>query len=249
MPTTNSLIELQNADVISSHSGASVVHEVNWTIAAGEFWIVGGGYGSGKTDLLSTATGLQRPDAGCVLLFGNDIAQVPEHELAQLRRRIGLVFKHGGRMFANFTVLENVALAVRYHENLGPVDAAKKVESVLNVTGLTQVATRIASTLGPNLRQRIGLARALALNPEVLLLDEPLSGLDVPAQRWLIEFLQTLSNQTAKNPTTVVIGTNNYEPWLEHGTRFGILKNKRWLAFSGRDALKDAMLETSVPEV
>ncbi|MGZ4988326.1 MAG: ATP-binding cassette domain-containing protein, partial [Limisphaerales bacterium] len=181
MPTPTPLIELQNADVISSHSGTSVVHEVNWAIAPDEFWIVGGGYGSGKTDLLSTAAGLQRPESGCVLLFGNDIAQVPEHELVKLRRRIGLVFKHGGRMFANFTVLENVALAVRYHENLGPVEAAKKVEAVLDLTGLTQVARRIASTLGPNLRQRTGLARALALNPEVLLLDEPLSGLDVPA--------------------------------------------------------------------
>jgi len=249
MPTQTPLIELQNADVISSHTGAVVLHEVNWSVAAGEFWVIGGGYGSGKTDLLSTAAGLQRPDNGCVRLFENDIAQVTEPELARLRRRVGLVFKHGGRMFANFTVLENIALAVRYHENLGPVEAAKQIEPVLDLTGLTQVASRIANTLGPNLRLRIGLARALALNPEVLLLDEPLSGLDISAQRWLIEFLQKLSSQPETNPTTVVVGTNNFEPWSEHGTRFGILKNKRWLAFNGREDLKDAMLETSIPEV
>lgn len=248
MPTHDPVIELQHADVISSHRGAVVVHDVDWTISAGEFWIVGGAYGSGKTDLLSTAAGLQRPENGRVLLCGADITQVPEPEMARLRKRVGLVLKHGGRMFANFTVLENITLAVRYHENLGPIEAAKKVEPILDATGLTQVATRIASTLGPSLRVRIGLARALALHPEVLLLDEPLSGLDLPAQRWIIDFLQKLCNDDQQNPTTVVVGTNNFEPWTEHGTRFGILKDKHWLALGGREELKDAMLET-VPEV
>lgn len=249
MPTATPLIELQNADVISSQNGAVVLHEVNWTINAGEFWIVGGGYGTGKTDLLSTAAGLQRPENGRVLIFQNDLAQVPEHDLVRLRRGVGLVFKQGGRMFANFTVLENVALAVRYHENLDAVNAAKRVEAILALTGLTQVATRLANTLGPNLRLRIGLARALALNPKVLLLDEPLFGLDVSVQRWLVDLLQKLSGKHAENPVTIVIGTNNFEPWVEHGTRFGVLKDKRWLAFTSRDELKEVMLETSIPEV
>ena len=247
MASENPLIELQTADVVSSHTGAVVLEHVDWRINAGEFWIVGGAYGSGKTDLLSTVAGLQRPGDGSVLLFGSDISDVHESELVRLRQRVGLVFKHGGRMFANFTVLENVELGVRYQENLGPVEAAEKVERVLEETALTQYATRIASSLGPNFRHRVGLARALALEPEVLLLDEPLVGLDVQAQRWMIEFLKT--NLQKSSVKAVVVGTNHFEPWLQIGRHFAVLRNKRWLAFGDRAELKDAMLETSAPEV
>ena len=135
MASTNPLIELQKADVMSSYTGSVVLEGVDWQIKPREFWIVGGTYGSGKTDLLLTAAGLQRAESGEVLLFGNDIARAHEHDLAQSRRRVGLVFKHGGRMFANFTVLENVALGVRYQENLGPVEAIEKVEQVLTTLG------------------------------------------------------------------------------------------------------------------
>jgi phospholipid/cholesterol/gamma-HCH transport system ATP-binding protein len=247
MPSATPIIELQDADVVSAYSGSVMVERVNWQIGAGEFWVVGGKYGSGKTDLLSTAAGLQRPESGRVLLFGADLAHASEPELIGIRRRVGIVLKHGGRMFANFTVLENVALPVRYHQNLGSFDAAKRIEGTLDQTGLTQYATRIASTLGPSLRQRVGLARALALNPEVLLLDEPLSGLDVPGERWLIKFLAELSK--AEKPVSIVIGTNNFEPWLEHGNHFAVLRDKRWLAFSNREELQHAMLEISAPEV
>jgi ABC-type transporter Mla maintaining outer membrane lipid asymmetry ATPase subunit MlaF len=240
------LIELQNANVVSAYSGSVVLEGVDWQINTGDFWVVGGAYGAGKTDLLSTAAGLQRPEDGRVLLFGSDIAEVHETELVRLRRRVGLVFKHGGRMFANFTVLENVALGVRYQDNLGSVGAAEKVERILDVTGLTEHASRIATTLGPNFKHRVGLARALALQPEVLFLDEPLVGLDVQAQRWMIEFLKASLGKSLK---AVVIGTNHLEPWLQIGTHFAVLKNKRWLAFDNRDALKDAMLETSASEV
>lgn len=247
MATTAPLIELQKADVVSSHTGAVVLEAVDWQIKAGEFWVVGGTYGAGKTDLLATAAGLQRPDRGGVLLFGDDIARVNEHDLVQLRQRVGLVFKHGGRMFANFSVLENVSLGVRYQENLGPMEATKRVEQVLDSTGLTESARRIASTLGPNLKLRVGLARALALQPEVLLLDEPLVGLDVQAQRWMVEFLKThLQKSVIK---AVVVGTNHLEPWLQIGTHFAVLKDKRWLAFDKHEDLKDAMFETNATEV
>jgi ABC-type transporter Mla maintaining outer membrane lipid asymmetry ATPase subunit MlaF len=232
--------------VVSAHAGTVVVQDVDWRINAGEFWVVGGSYGAGKTDLLSTAAGLQRPEDGSVSLFGNDIAGLHESELVLLRRRVGLVFKHGGRMFANFTVLENVELGVRYQENLGPVEAVEKVERVLDGTGLTQFATRIASSLGPNLRHRVGLARALALEPEVLLLDEPLVGLDVQAQRWMVEFLKLSLTKSLK---AIVVGTNHFEPWLQIGTHFAVLKEKRWLAFDNRGALKEGMLETSATEI
>lgn len=247
MPNDTPLIELQQADVVSAWSGDVVVEGVNWWIRPGEFWVVGGEYGTGKTDLLSTAAGLQRPDNGNVFLFGADILRASEPELVHLRQRVGLVFKQGGRMFANFTVHENVALAVRYHQNLGACDAAKQIDSVLEQTGLASVATRIASTLGPSLRHRVGLARALALNPEVLLFDEPLAGLDVPGQRWLIQFLKQLNK--AEKPLSIVIGTSHFEPWLEYGNHFAVLRDKRWLAFGSREELKSAMVETSAPEV
>ncbi len=246
MPTQAPLIEMQHADIVSANTGVVMVREVDWQIGAGEFWIVGGPYGSGKTDLLSTAAAIQRAAAGHVCLFGADVAEAPEPEIARLRRRIGLVFKFGGRMFANFTVQENVALPLRYHENLGPVEAAARTESLLQMAGLTSVAKKIAGTLAPHLRIRIGLARALALDPEVLFLDEPLAGVDIHAHRWMLDFFKT--RKAAGKPQTIVVGTNNFEPWLELGTRFGVLKHNRWLAFAGREELKDAMLETTATE-
>jgi phospholipid/cholesterol/gamma-HCH transport system ATP-binding protein len=247
MATENTtLIELRDASVVSAYTGEIVAEHVNWKLNAGEFWIVAGIHGSGKSDFLATAAGTQRPDNGEVFLFGENIARATEPELARLRLRVGLVLKHGGRMFANFTVQENVALAVRYHENIGPVEAAKKIQSVLELTALKPVADRIASTLGPNLRHRVGLARALALNPEVLLLDEPLSGLDVTGERWIFNFLSKVC--AGDKPLAVVVGTNNIDPWAGHGKQFGVLQQKRWLAFAGRDELQKAMLDVSLAE-
>lgn len=247
-PTLSPAVELRKADVLSAHTGEVVLAEVDWQVNAGDFWVIGGAYGSGKTDLLSTAAGLQRPDAGAVILFGQNTEGFGEPEMISLRLRIGMVFKHGGRMFANFTVLENLTLPLRYHQNLGPAESAKRLQPLLELCGLTDVANRIATTLGPNLRHRVGLARALALNPEVLVLDEPLSGLDPSAQRWTIDILHKSAQQPLlpeSKPLTIIVGTNHFDPWHEHGTRFAILQNKRWLALSGREELKGGMLESA----
>lgn len=249
--TKTPLIELRDANIVSAHTGDVLVEKANWQVMPNDFWIVGGVHGSGKTDFLTTAAGSQRPDDGAVYLFGRNIAEMTEAELVDSKLRIGMVLKHGGRLFANFTVLENVTLAVRYHQNLGPVEAAEAVAPVLEITGLAPVAHRIATTLGPNMRQRVGLARALALNPEVLLLDEPFSGLDVTGERWLIEFLTKLIRQSPfphGNPLTVVVGTNNIDPWAQHATRFGLLQHKRWLALSGCDELKKLMTNVSLAQ-
>lgn len=249
--TKTPLIELRDADVISAYTGDVIVEKVNWQIVPGDFWVVGGVHGSGKTDFLTTAAGSQRPENGAVYLFGRNIAEVSEPELVDLKLRIGMVLKHGGRLFANFTVLENITLAVRYHQNLGPVEAAKIVEPLLETTGLAPVAQRLATTLGVNMRQRVGLARALALNPEVLLLDEPSSGLDVTGERWLIDFLSNLARHSPLphgNPLTIVVGANNIDPWEEHATQFGLLQHKRWLALSGCDELKQLMTNVSLSQ-
>jgi ABC-type transporter Mla maintaining outer membrane lipid asymmetry ATPase subunit MlaF len=236
------LIELHHVDVASAHeSEVAQVEGVNWPVNAGDFWIVGGPHGSGKSDLLATAAALQRPLRGAIRLFGRDVTELDEADTLAQRRQIGFVFKHGGRMFAHLTVAENIALSLRYHHDWTLAEASEPVQTILASTGLTAFAHNTAGVLSAHWQRRVGLARALALKPQVLFLDEPLAGLEAREQRWWLDFLAQLS---AGSPsTTLVVTTNDWQPWLNHGRQFAVVKKKRWLVLGGRAELQSSAAE------
>jgi ABC-type transporter Mla maintaining outer membrane lipid asymmetry ATPase subunit MlaF len=226
-----SLVEAVDVTVSPLHSNAVVASHVDWRLTAGEFWVVGGRHGSGKTSFLSTIAGLQRPATGVIRHFGEELSQLAEPELLRQRERIGFVFKGGGRMFAGLTVAENVALPLQYHLQWTEEKTAERVAAVLEATELAEESDKTAQNLGWGRQQRVGLARALALNPELLFLDEPLSGLEASDRQWWRKFLDMLSEGAALTgglPMTIVVTTNDFGFWIGGGHHCGLLQDGRW---------------------
>jgi phospholipid/cholesterol/gamma-HCH transport system ATP-binding protein len=247
------LIELVGASISSAQEPeVALVEGVDWRLLPGEFWAVGGLHWAGKTDWLATVAGLQRPTAGAHFLFAQEVAALTQMELVAERLRVGLVFENGGRLFTQMTVEENVSLPLRYHRNCPPEEAREAVAAMLDLTGLTDFAAQPAGQLNRGWRQRVALARALILQPEVLLLDNPLAGLDPRQTRWWLDTLAALNaghTAFARRPLSLVATTDDLRPWQDRARQFALLQGRRWLplgdradlAASGEPALHEFM--------
>ncbi len=225
------LVEL--VDVTAAPPGvpdAPEVEGVNWTIGPGQFWAVGGLPTAGDSCLLPTAAGLSRPASGNLRLFGHDAAaDVDEAELLETRRRVGLVFSHGGRLFRDQSVLGNIAVPLRYHLDLPVAEAEARAEKLADLLGLRPWLNRPAVALPLVWQQRTALARSLALQPEVLFLDRPFSALDFSHRGWWLEFLSELvAGLEGRPPVAVVVGGDSLTPWLGVASQFARVNGGRW---------------------
>lgn len=228
-PTTELVIEMSGVAVGALRDpDAVVVEDVNWSVAAGDFWAVGGR--AGKSDFLMMAGGFVTPQAGACKIFGDDLP-IFEEERLQQRLRLGFVFD-GGHLFNRMTVAENVALPLRYHLDSPAMEIVGRVERLLAATGLTPWANATPGTLGRNWQKRVGLARALALSPEVLLLDNPLGGADAQHAAWWLDFLVGLSAghelMPGRRPVTLVVTADDLQPWRNRARQFAGLRDGRF---------------------
>ncbi len=234
-------MEMINVSIASPRQEKQVLLEqVSWRVQTGDFWVVGGLQSVGKSALLAVAVTLQRPVAGEHFVFGSNTAGLSDELLLENRLRMGLVFEHGGRLFTHMTVAENVALPLRYHQNCAEPEAATRVRDVLEAVELLPAARDRALHLGRDRAQRAGLARALALKPEVLFLDNPLAGLDPRERYWWLEFLSALSRGHPvldRRPLTLVVAVNDLNPWSGRGRQFAFINQNRFLPVGGRKEL------------
>ena len=225
------------AAVAPTRQNGAEVEGVNWRVFPENFWAIAGLFDSGNGDFLATAGGLQRPAKGRVKLFGYETFTIEEELLVEQRRRIGIVFANGGRLFNRLTVAQNVALPLRYHRNWTEMEAEDSVREILEFTGLIASAQKLPGALGSPLQHRAALARALILKPEILLLDKPLQGMDFRHQQWTLDFLTTLSEGSAYmggRPVTIVATADNIEPWKKVARQFALLKSRQWTDIGGR---------------
>jgi ABC-type transporter Mla maintaining outer membrane lipid asymmetry ATPase subunit MlaF len=212
----------------------TVVENVNWTVAPGEFWVIAGQQHSGKSDFLKMTAGLMTPVKGSYKLFGNETRMFGEAELPE-RLRLGFVFE-GGQLFHHLTLGENVALPLQYHHNLSASAAAREVQSLLDLMELTPLADITPANVSANWRQRAALARALVLKPDVLLLDNPFRGLGARHLQWWLRFLDRLwrgHEWSGGRPMTMVATTDDLSRlagWRNDARQFALLKDKRFLA-------------------
>ena len=199
--------------------GVVLAADVNWTVNCGEYWVVAGEQHAGKTDLLMLAAGLLPPVTGTCHLCGMDARQLDEHRIAE-RLRVGLVFEDG-QLFPELTLLQNIALPLQYHRNLSAEEVVRVLEPLFDRMELTPLAGRRPAELSRNWRKRAGLARALVMEPELLLLDNPLHGLGASHRQWWLKFLDELHRERS---LTVVLATDDLRPWAgDERRRFALL--------------------------
>jgi len=154
-----------------------ILHDVSFTLQTGHTKIFLGASGAGKSTILRLALGLLRPDGGRIFVNGDEIENMPEDQLMQVRADLGMVFQEGA-LFDSLTVRENVGYKL-YEEMHWPMDKADaRVKEVLGFIGLTEFIDRMPSELSGGQRRRVAIARAMAAKPRILLYDEPTTGLD-----------------------------------------------------------------------
>ncbi len=204
--------------------GPQVVHDgLDMTVYPHEVFGIVGGSGSGKSVLLRTILGLQRPKAGTVLLGGRDITRLDEAELRHVKAGYGVTFQHGA-LFTALTVLQNVQLPMLEHLRLPPRELDELAMLKIRMVGLDPgAAGKYPSQLSGGMVKRVALARALALDPRLLFLDEPTSGLDPLSAAAFDELLLYLQRELA---LTVVMITHDLDSLFRTCTRVGVLVDR-----------------------
>lgn len=243
-PDTSGLPVIEMAEVSfgALRDQSLIVGEgINWTVQAGDYWVIAGLQGTGKTDFLMLTGGLMPPVAGSYRFLGE---QMPIYDEARLRERLrlGLVFD-GGQLFNHLTVADNVGLPLRYHRNLSKADADAEVRALLEALELAPWADSTPGAIGRNWQKRVGLARALILKPELLLVDSPLGGLDLRHASWWLGFLDQLSRGHRLmdgRPVTLVTAAADFTPWRGHAKQFAILRNQRLVVLGNWRQVEEA---------
>jgi phospholipid/cholesterol/gamma-HCH transport system ATP-binding protein len=164
-------------DLRVSYGAVEILHGINFEVKHGETVVILGGSGSGKSTLLRTLVGLERPSSGEIWIKGKNIAAISQTELDEIRKKIGMSFQ-GGALFGSMTVGDNVALPLREHTKLeeSTIDIILRLK--LEQVGLAGFEYYMPSQLSGGMKKRAAVARALAMDPEVLFFDEPSAGLD-----------------------------------------------------------------------
>lgn len=239
------ILELRDVAVPARWDAETIsIEDVNWTVREDEFWVVGGLQGTGKSDLMLLLAGLQRPARGAYTLFGQDMTQHFGDEFLPCRLRVGLVFDDA-RLFNHLTIAENVALPARYHNDLHADEAEAWVSALLRATDITEFAGHTPGALARNWRRRAALARALALKPEVLILENPLRGLDARHAAWWIDFVKQLwrgHDLLRGEAMTVILSTDEFRPWREAGAQFAEVEARKFVVIGDRAPEDDLRL-------
>ena len=174
-PPAGPMISLRNLRV--SYGGREILHGINFDVQRGETLVILGGSGSGKSTLLRTLVGLEKPSSGEVWIRGKNFAAISDAERDEIRKKLGMSFQ-GGALFGSMTVGENVALPLREHTKLEESTIEIMVRLKLDQVGLSGFEDYMPSELSGGMKKRAAVARALAMDPEILFFDEPSAGLD-----------------------------------------------------------------------
>jgi len=200
MPTDSTIIQVNN--LVRKFGDRTVLDDISFNVHRGETVVIMGGSGCGKSTLLRHMIGSMKPTSGVVKLFGEEITMMKERELERVRLRFGMLFQSGA-LLASQTVGENVALPLLQHTEKSPDEIEEIVKQKLEMVGLTGFEDLKPDEISGGMKKRVGLARALALDPELLFSDEPTSGLD-PIMTAVVDAL-TLKLTHGTHMTAVVV--------------------------------------------
>ncbi|MBI5299341.1 MAG: ABC transporter ATP-binding protein [Deltaproteobacteria bacterium] len=219
MKNANPIIRFKNISI--SFGNLNVLNGMDLTIYEGETITIIGGSGSGKSVALKLLLGVLKPDSGFVYFQGRDVTTMDEKELIQMRKQFGMLFQ-GGALFDSLSVKENIAYPLREHFDYTENELDRIVTKKLSLIGLPGVEQRMPADLSGGMKKRVGLARAIAADPKVILYDEPTTGLD-PANTQRINRL--IIQMQEKLKVTSIVVTHDMESAFTVSDRLALLKD------------------------
>jgi len=227
-------IAIEFRGVQKAFPGNPVLRGVDLAIREGETFTILGGSGSGKSVCLKHMIGLLKPDAGRVMVFGRDITDLGEDALVEVRKALSMVFQSAA-LFDSLSVYENVAYPLREHRDWPEARIAQRVASCLEAVGMPNTEALLPDELSGGMRKRVGVARAIALEPRAILYDEPTTGLDPANQTRIGELIRALQGRLR---ITSVIVTHELDLCFAISNRVALLKDGRIAATGTADEIQ-----------
>ncbi len=228
-PADDTVIRVR--DLVKRFGDKTVLDGINLDVRRGETMVVMGGSGCGKSTLLRCMIGTFAPEQGAIELFGQDITRLGESELNEVRRKFGILFQSGA-LFNSMTLRQNVALPLEEHTLLPRQTIDIMVKIKLELVGLREHADKFPAEISGGMKKRAGLARALALDPQILFYDEPSAGLDPVTSA---EIDQLILGLTKKLNVTSVVVTHEMDSAFTIADRMAMLDKGRVLMIAPRD--------------
>ncbi len=221
-------------DLWKAFGGKDVLRGVNLQVASGESLVIVGGSGAGKSVLLKHVIGLMQPDRGHIVVDGEDLACAEPALCLAIRRKFGMSFQEGA-LFDSMDVFENIAFPLRRHTRMSDDEIAARVNECLALVHLEGAERKATNELSGGMRRRVGFARAIALSPEILLFDEPNTGLDpitaAVIDRVIVEMREHL-------PVTMVTITHDMHSAFRIADRIAMLRDGRIIAVAPPDEFR-----------
>jgi phospholipid/cholesterol/gamma-HCH transport system ATP-binding protein len=221
--------------VSKAFGGPDVLKDVSFQIAPGEALCILGRSGTGKSVTLKLMVGLLKPDAGIICVEGESIVELDEDGLSKVRRKMGFLFQSAA-LFDSFSLNDNLALPLERFKTKSPAEIDSLVQETLDEVGLGKDRRKMPVELSGGMRKRAGLARALVLEPCILLVDEPSSGLDRVTASEIDDLLLSLKD---KKKTTMVIVTHDIRGARRVGDRLAVLDQGRLVAIGKAHELEN----------
>jgi phospholipid/cholesterol/gamma-HCH transport system ATP-binding protein len=211
-------------DLAKAFGAKRIFEHLELSVRQGEILTVIGGSGTGKSVLLKCLIGLLHPDSGRILFQGQDVSDLSEHDLLPVRRKVGMVFQ-GAALFDSLTVGDNIAYPLHEHfPQMSREEVAQRVAHTLKLVNLPGIEAMKPSDLSGGMRKRVGLARAIATEPEVILWDEPTTGLDPISTRIIDDLIVSMKRDLG---CTSIVVTHDMESAFAVSDRIGMLANRR----------------------
>jgi len=223
-------------DLTVAYSGREILREVTFTVGRGDVFVVMGGSGSGKSTLLRSMIGLLEPEAGDVTYDGTSFTQAGRSERARMLRRFGVLYQRGA-LWSTMTLAENIGLVLQEFTALPPEEVREIAAFKLALVGLSGFEDRLPNEVSGGMQKRAGIARAMALDPEILFLDEPSAGLDPLTSRRLDDLILALRSSLG---ATIVVVTHELESLLAIGDN-GIFLDGETKTILARGAPRDLL--------
>ena len=223
-------------EVRKSFEGQLVHQGVTLDIEPGEVMTLVGGSGQGKSVLLREIIGLTKPDSGEVVVKGRHVERMHESDLLKLRREVGMLFQ-GSALFDSLTVFENVAFPLRAHRKMKEDEIAAEVHEMLRLVELPDAAELMPAELSGGMKKRVGLARALAIKPDIMLYDEPTTGLDPTTANHINDLIKRLQQELG---VTSVMVTHDMQSVKEVTDRLAMLHRGRIIAVGTWKQMEDS---------